>query len=304
VEGVYAMSKVCVIAGLTATGKSKAAINLAKHWNAEIISADSVAVYKHLDIGSAKVLHPQQEGITHHLIDICELDVLYNVAQFQKDARNLIAEIQARGKNVIVVGGTGLYIKALLYDYRFNEESFNRVEREEDTPLLYSELLIKDKESALSIHRNNRKRIIRALASFDYHQNTRSNLNENNKDEQIIAGTVFFLQGDRALIYKRINDRVDEMIASGLVEEVTSLYEKDQHLFDKQALKSIGYQEFADYFLGNNDLATTIALIKRNTRRFAKRQITWFKHQQESIWIDIFNEDVDEILLKWAQSQK
>ncbi len=298
------MSKVCVIAGLTATGKSKAAINLAKHWNAEIISADSVAVYKHLDIGSAKVLHPQQEGITHHLSDICELDVLYNVAQFQKDARNLIAEIQARGKNVIVVGGTGLYIKALLYDYRFNEESFNRVEREEDTPLLYSELLIKDKESALSIHPNNRKRIIRALASFDYHQNTRSNLNENNKDEQIIAGTVFFLQGDRELIYKRINDRVDEMIASGLVEEVTSLYEKDQHLFDKQALKSIGYQEFADYFLGNNDLATTIALIKRNTRRFAKRQITWFKHQQESIWIDIFNEDVDEILLKWAQSQK
>ena len=142
------MSKVCVIAGLTATGKSKAAITLAKKWNAEIISADSVAVYRHLDIGSAKVTKQEQEGIPHHLIDICDLDETYNVARFQKEARLLIEEIHSKGKNVIVAGGTGLYIKALLYDYRFNEEEIVHEVRTESTKDLYQELLTKDKDSA------------------------------------------------------------------------------------------------------------------------------------------------------------
>ena len=298
------MSRVCVIAGLTATGKSKAAITLAKKWNAEIISADSVAVYKHLDIGSAKVSKQEQDGIPHYLIDICELDEMYNVARFQREARLLIEEIHAKGKNVIVVGGTGLYIKALLYDYRFNEEEMAHKVRNESTQELYEELLIKDRESAEVIHPNNRKRLIRALESFDYHQETRSNLNNQNKDEQVIEGTVFFLQGDRQKIYERINSRVDIMIDLGLVDEVSSLYSNDKFVFDKQALNSIGYREFKDYFLGNNNLDETIDLIKRNTRRFAKRQITWFKNQQECILIDIFNEDVDEILENWTRTLK
>ena len=298
------MSKVCVIAGLTATGKSKAAITLAKKWNAEIISADSVAVYRHLDIGSAKVTKQEQEGIPHHLIDICDLDETYNVARFQKEARLLIEEIHSKGKNVIVVGGTGLYIKALLYDYRFNEEEIVHEVRTESTKDLYQELLTKDKDSAEAIHPNNRKRVIRALDSFDYHQETRNKLNNQNKNEQIIDGTVFFLQGDRQKIYERINSRVDIMIDMGLVEEVSSLYSNDKLVFDKQALNSIGYREFKDYFLGNNSLDETISLIKRNTRRFAKRQITWFKNQQDCVLIDIFNEDVDEVLENWTRTLK
>ena len=290
------MKPICVIAGLTATGKSNTAIEIAKIWNAEIISADSVAVYKHLDIGSAKLPLEKQEGIVHHLIDVCDIDEEYNVARFQKEARRLIKEIQSRGKNVIVVGGTGLYIKALLYDYRFEEESQTINERTETTDSLYEELLSKDPKSAETIHPNNRKRIIRALESYDLHKTSKHLLNKERKDVQIVPAYVYFLQGNRQVIYERINQRVDIMIQEGLLEEVKQLLETYPSLFTYQSVNSIGYKEFEAYFNKIQSLEDTRELIKRNTRRFAKRQLTWFKNQQESIWVDIINSNpVDKI---------
>lgn len=286
------MKKICVIAGLTATGKSSTAIELAKIWNAEIISADSVAVYKGLDIGSAKPTETERQGITHHLIDVHDYKQPYSVALFQKEGRRLIKKIQARNKNVIVVGGTGLYIKALLYDYRFEEEVQTEYLRHEETPVLYEELKTKDAMAAKSIHPNNRKRILRALESFDTHRQTRFELSQTHKDTQIIDAHIFFLQGDRQKIYKRIDQRVLNMFENGLEKEVTDFYLKDPNLFENTSFQSIGYREFESYFKKEIDKDTLIQLIQRNTRRFAKRQITWFKHQQPSIWIDIFNEDV------------
>lgn len=292
------MKKVLVIAGLTATGKSEAAIKIAQKWNAEIISADSVAVYKGLDIGSAKANKEEQALIPHHLIDVLEYNEVYNVARFQKEARRLIEEIQQRGKNVIIVGGTGLYIKALLYDYKFTEETQTVYERDESTEDLYRELVEKDEATSKTLHPNNRKRIIRALESYDKNDKKRSEITNNNKDQQIIPAHIYFLQGDREKIYERINNRVERMFELGLEKEVLDFYKKDSNIFSYPSFQSIGYREFEDYINNKIDKTTLISLIQRNTRRFAKRQITWFKHQQPSIWIDIFNEDTVNIITK------
>lgn len=292
------MKKVLVIAGLTATGKSEAAIKIAQKWNAEIISADSVAVYKGLDIGSAKANKEEQALIPHHLIDVLEYNEVYNVARFQKEARRLIEEIQQRGKNVIIVGGTGLYIKALLYDYKFTEETQTVYERDESTEDLYRELVEKDEATSKTLHPNNRKRIIRALESYDKNDKKRSEITNNNKDQQIIPAHIYFLQGDREKIYERINNRVERMFELGLEKEVLDFYKKDSNIFSYPSFQSIGYREFEDYINNKIDKTTLISLIQRNTRRFAKRQITWFKHQQPSIWIDILNEDTVNIITK------
>lgn len=292
------MKKVLVIAGLTATGKSEAAIKIAQKWNAEIISADSVAVYKGLDIGSAKANKEEQALIPHHLIDVLEYNEVYNVARFQKEARRLIEEIQQRGKNVIIVGGTGLYIKALLYDYKFTEETQTVYERDELTEDLYRELVEKDEATSKTLHPNNRKRIIRALESYDKNDKKRSEITNNNKDQQIIPAHIYFLQGDREKIYERINNRVERMFELGLEKEVLDFYKKDSNIFSYPSFQSIGYREFEDYINNKIDKTTLISLIQRNTRRFAKRQITWFKHQQPSIWIDILNEDIVNIITK------
>lgn len=292
------MKKVLVIAGLTATGKSEAAIKIAQKWNAEIISADSVAVYKGLDIGSAKANKEEQALIPHHLIDVLEYNEVYNVARFQKEARRLIEEIQQRGKNVIIVGGTGLYIKALLYDYKFTEETQTVYERDELTEDLYRELVEKDEATSKTLHPNNRKRIIRALESYDKNDKKRSEITNNNKDQQIIPAHIYFLKGDREKIYERINNRVERMFELGLEKEVLDFYKKDSNIFSYPSFQSIGYREFEDYINNKIDKTTLISLIQRNTRRFAKRQITWFKHQQPSIWIDILNEDTVNIITK------
>ncbi len=282
---------IVVIAGQTATGKTETAVKLAKIIDAEIISADSVAVYKHLNIGSAKPSLEEREGIVHHLIDVYELDETYNVAVFQKEARRLIQEIEARNKHVIVVGGTGLYIKALLYDYRFENETIEVKERTESNESLYQELLLKDLETAKSIHPNNRKRVLRALDSYDYHGKTRQELNKEGKDTQIIDAHVFYLMGNKEKIDERINQRVAHMFEKGLEAEVESLYKLNPQLFEYNSTHSIGYKEFKNYFDGNIDKEGLVFEIQRNTRRFAKRQMTWFKHQLPSIWIDIFEED-------------
>lgn len=291
------MKKVCVIAGLTATGKSKAAIELAQKWNAEIISADSVAVYKGLDIGSAKASLEEQAMVPHHMIDVLDYTETYNVARFQEEGRALIKQIHNRGKNVIVVGGTGLYIKALLYDYKFQKEHLEDYIREEETEILYKELLEKDPALKETIHPNNRKRIIRALESFEQQQKTRADITENNKDKQIIPAEIFFLQGDREKIYESINKRVEIMFEMGLEKEVKDFFDQDVDMFKNTSFQSIGYREFEGYLNHEISKETLKELIKRNTRRFAKRQITWFRHQQPSTWIDIFNDDVVSTIL-------
>lgn len=288
------MKPVLVIAGLTASGKSALAIDLAHKLKGEIISADSVAVYEELNIGSAKLPYEDRGGIEHHLLNVRSITEPYNVAAFQRDARALIADIHARGKLPIVVGGTGLYINALIKDYRFELETLEVLpEDTRDTEILYRELETKDPEAALTIHPNNRKRILRALESVNYHQETRKKLNQDKKDQFVYDALVLFLQGDRKKIYERIEHRVDIMFGSGLIEEVKGLYDHDPRVFDLQSMQSIGYREFQDYFTKDLALEEVERLIKRNTRRFAKRQLTWFKHQTDSVWIDIFSDSFE-----------
>ena len=300
------MQQVLVITGLTASGKSKMGIDLAHHFNGEIISADSVAVYKDLDIGSAKLPLAERDGITHHLMDVYEYTDSFNVVEFQKEARRLIDDITSRGKLPIVVGGTGLYVNALLNDYRFEEE-LDRIQIEDnrDNETIYNELLDLDPKAAKQIHMNNRQRVLRALDRVKYHDKTSEEITSYNKDKRLYDATVFFLQGDRSKMYERINQRVEVMFEEGLVEEVTLLLKKTPHLFDLQSVQSIGYREFKSFFDGVMSLEEVKHLIQRNTRRFAKRQITWFKHQTPNITIDIFEPgfygDVVKVVTEWIK---
>ncbi len=282
------MKKIVVIAGVTASGKTKMGVALAHRFNGEIISADSVAVYRELNIGSAKPSMEEREGIIHHLIDVTSIEEPYHVAQFQKDARAAIAAIHAKGKLPIIVGGTGLYINALVNDYRFEEEvpdvkdSFEGI----DDDTLYQMLQERDSEAAQSVHPNNRKRIVRTLNMLQDGK-TKTEIHENQKNVALFDACIFFLQTDRAVLYERINKRVDMMMAQGLESEVSCLLHHNPKLFELQALQAIGYREFEPFFNHEISAEARDELIKRNTRRFAKRQITWFKHQTPSQWIDI-----------------
>lgn len=286
------MKQVIVVAGVTASGKTKLGVELAKKYNGEIISADSVAVYKELNIGSAKPTLEERQGIKHYLIDEVSIDEGYHVARFQKEARKAIDEIHAKGKIPIVVGGTGLYINALINDYRFEDEE-DHDELTETTEALYDRLKAEKPELVDTVHPANRKRIIRSLQRKE----------ESYEGETLLYDAcVFFLQGDREHVYQRINTRVERMIEQGLIKEVEGLLETNPNSFDLQALQSIGYREFKDYFQGNKSQEELISEIQRNTRRFAKRQMTWFRHKTPSHWIDINNlSEVDEIIEKWIK---
>lgn len=287
------MKKVLVIAGVTGSGKTKLGIELANAFNGEIISADSVAIYRGLNIGSAKPDEKELSQAKHHMIDILDVNDSYSVAQFQKDARALIDDISNRGKLPIVVGGTGLYINALINNYDFEEDEQEVFENESSyTDIeLYNLLIERNPEVASTVHQNNRKRVLRALVK-------KPSLNRGN--EPVYDALVFFLQSDRELIHNRINMRVDKMFDCGLVKEVEDLYQQHPQLFTYQGIQSIGYREFEDYFKNETPLEEVKELIKRNTRRFAKRQITWFKNKTNSIWIDIKQPgDVYEYINKW-----
>lgn len=291
------MKKVIVIAGVTATGKTSLGVKLAKKYNGEIINADSVSIYKDLNIGSAKASLEEQDGIKHHLLDQLSLEKDYSVADFQSDARALINDIVARGKTPIVVGGTGLYINALIYNYHFEKEELVEVDENLSNAEL-KELLDKlDPESSSKIHINNRKRLQRAVQIAQTHGKSKSEVNKSGKDRQVYDAKIFFLQGDRKKLYDRINERVDIMFEQGLFEEVEKLHQNNKNFFEMKSVSSIGYQEFREYFLGNIPLTEVKELIKRNTRRLAKRQITWFKHQTSSKWLDIFEDDVFDTLV-------
>jgi len=266
-----------VIVGPTGVGKTKLSVALAKKLNAEIVNADSMQVYKGLDIGTAKVRKEEQEGIPHHLFDIVEADTLYTVYDYQKDARKKIEEIQSRKKNVILVGGTGLYIRSCLYDYQFQEEE----KQESFDHLSNQELLekISTYTDSVSVHPNNRKRLIRLLNRI---QNGETNLSP--KSQPIYDFYMIGLTTEREILYEKINARVDLMVEAGLFQEVEDLYKKNIH--SKAVETGIGYKELYHYFDGKITKEEAIEEVKKNSRHYAKRQYTFFKHQFPVHWFE------------------
>ena len=286
--------KVIVIIGPTSVGKTKLSIELAKKLNGEVINADSTQVYKELDIATAKIKEEETEGIPHHLFDIKELKDDYTVYDYQKDCRNKIDEIISRGKTPILVGGTGLYIKAALYDYKFDEEVSNNEYNNYSNEELYEKL--KQININTNIHPNNRKRIIRAL---NYNDNTNKVLSEKDKTNKLLYDAIFIgITCDRDKLYERINNRVDIMVKDGLIEEAKKIYNKN--IRTKAVMTPIGYKELFDYFDGNISLEDSIELIKQRSRKYAKRQYTWNRHQFSVNWFEVdfdnFEVTVDKVL--------
>lgn len=285
--------KVVCIMGPTAVGKTKLSIDLAKRYNGEIISGDSMQVYRGMDIGTAKIKQDEMEGIPHHLIDIKEPDEPFNVAQFQEIATSCIEEIASRGKLPIIVGGTGLYIEAVLRNYTFSEavsdtdyrSGLEKLAEEQGVEAVHRQLAEVDRKSAEAIHPNNVRRVIRALEIFHCTGRTMSEQLEKQNKEYIYDAALIGLTMDRELLYKRINQRVDIMMEEGLLEEVKSFY--DQGLRDCQSIQAIGYKELYDYFDGKVALEDAVGNLKQNSRRYAKRQLTWFKNKMDIAWFEM-----------------
>ncbi|MEI5994946.1 tRNA (adenosine(37)-N6)-dimethylallyltransferase MiaA [Candidatus Enterococcus mansonii] len=282
------MKKVLVIVGPTAVGKTALSIELAKKLNGEIISGDSMQVYKRLDIGTAKVTKEEKEDIPHHLIDCRELSETYSVADFQKEGREIIEDIINRGKLPIVVGGTGLYIQALLYEFELGaqdestdiREKYEQYAVEHGNQLLWEILQKKDPKAAESIHFNNRKKVVRALEVFD--KTGYSILSPKEKPKRLYDYFLIGLETDRSLLYERINARVESMLANGLLKEADLLYKNQS----EQAIQGIGYKEFFPYFEEKITLEEATEQVKQNSRRYAKRQLTWFRNRMNASWWD------------------
>ena len=284
------MNKVIVILGPTAVGKTKLSVELAKKINGEIINADSTQVYKNLNIATAKITEEEKENIVHHLFDVKEINDDYTVYDYQKDVRKLIEDIKSRGKPPILVGGTGLYIKAALYDYEFDEEELIVSDYSKySTDELYSMLLKIDSET--KIHKNNRKRIERTLDVY----NSKGKLDKKTNKDTLLYDSIFIgLTTSRELLYDRINLRVDKMLDAGLLEEAKWLY--DTNVRTKAVMTPIGYKELFEYFDGNITKDEAIELIKKNSRRYAKRQYTWFNNQMNIKWFDVNFEDFNKTI--------
>ena len=275
---------IIVISGPTGVGKTKLSIALAKKYNAEIINADSVQVYKKMDIVSAKITNEEKEGVVHHLLDIKNYDENYTVYDYQLDARKVIKECLKKDKNVIIVGGTGLYIKALLYDYRFNkDEDINKYNNLSNQELINK---IKNIDKNILIDENNKRRLIRKLINLE------NNTNINNGDVLLYNNVVFIgLTTSRDILYKKINDRVDTMIDNGLLNEAKYFYNLNKNT---KSLKTvIGYKELFMYFDGKISKSEAINLIKQRSRHYAKRQYTWFKNKMSLKWFNVNYDNFD-----------
>ena len=268
---------IIVITGPTAVGKTKLSIELAKKYNAEIINYDSVQIYREMDIASAKVTKEEAEGIPHHLIDIKNYDEDYSVYDYQIDARKTIKELEEKGKNIIFVGGTGLYVKAALFDYQFKEEEKNTEYESLSNEELYSRIMKIDKD--IEVDKDNKRRLIRTLINLE---------NDNisyNKDKLLYDNVYFIgLETDRDILYDRINKRVDIMVENGLIEEAKYFYNKER---TKATMTPIGYKELFKYFDGEISKEEAIDLIKKNSRHYAKRQFTFFKNQMDIKWFNV-----------------
>ena len=281
---------IIVITGPTAVGKTKLSIELAKKYNAQIINSDSVQVYKKMDIASAKVTNEEKEGIIHHLLDIKDYNENYTVYDYQKDARNIIDRLLKENKNIILVGGTGLYIKAALYDYRFNEEEKTNDYEDLSNEELYNEIIKLNPES--KVDKNNNRRLIRELINL-------KNNSLNNLGDNLLYNDVYFigLTTDRKILYDKINKRVDEMIKNGLIDEAKYFYNLDKNA---KSLKTvIGYKELFKYFDNEISYEEATKLIKKNSRHYAKRQYTWFNNKMNITWFDVdfnnFNNTINEV---------
>lgn len=291
------MKKVLSIVGPTAVGKTALSIQLAKQFSAEIISGDSMQVYKGMDIGTGKITHEEMQGITHYMLDIKEPNESFSVAEFKERVEHYIDVIHKQNKLPIIVGGTGLYIQSVLYDYHFSDRKRNetiskRLEqhvKEHGVDELYERLQQIDPEQAEKIHPNNYRRVIRALEIYETTGLTMSQYHKQQKKEAKYDYLIIGLEMERTLLYEKINRRVDEMIEIGLVDEVKSLY--NQGLENSQAMKAIGYKELIPYFNGKQTLEQSIQLLKHNTRRYAKRQFTWFKNKMNVEWFDVTNNE-------------
>lgn len=306
------MKPLIVLTGPTAAGKTKLSIELAKTINGEIISADSMQVYRHMDIGSAKIRQEEMQGVRHYLVDILEPTEDFHIVLFQKYAKQAIAEIYAKGKIPIIVGGTGFYIQSVLYDIDFQDgeedselrEHLEQIAQEKGAEYLHNILKECDPKAAEEIHANNIKRVIRAI---EFHRQTGKKISEHNEVERqkksVYDSRYFVLTDQRERLYKAIDRRVDQMIAEGLVDEVKRLMEMGCKR-DSTAMQGLGYKEIISYLMGEISLDTAIYTIKRDTRHFAKRQLTWFRRERDVIWIekDKFAYD-DEKMLQYIKTQ-
>ena len=280
--------KVIVILGPTAVGKTKLSVELAKKLNGEVINADSTQVYQGLDIATAKVTEAEKEGIPHHLFDIKKVTEDYSVSDYQKDVRMVIEDCMKRGKTPILVGGTGLYVKAALYDYQFEPTSYKGDYHQFSNEALYQQLCQINPNT--KIHFNNRKRMERAL---DYYHETGQVLELKEKSETLLYPTIFIgLTCERHLLYECINHRVDRMKEKGLVEEAKKIY--DSHIRTKAILTPIGYKQLFPYFEGTESLEHCLDHIKKESRHHGKRQYTFFKHQLPVHWIEVNFEQFDQ----------
>lgn len=295
-----------VLTGPTAVGKTKLSIALAKAVSGEILSADSMQVYKHMDIGSAKISREEMEDVPHHLIDVLEPWEDFNVVIFKEKCEECLQGIYERGNIPILTGGTGFYIQAVLRDIDFTENredtpfraSLEKTAREKGARFLHEKLREVDPASAEAIHENNIKRTIRALEYYELTGERISEHNEQEKQKESAYNSCYFVLNDlRERLYARIETRVDEMLAAGLVDEVKKL--KAMGLKRGMvSMQGLGYKEILDYLDGECSLEEAAALIKRDTRHFAKRQLTWFRRERDVIWIDKdrFDYDDDKIL--------
>ncbi|WP_018590996.1 tRNA (adenosine(37)-N6)-dimethylallyltransferase MiaA [Terrisporobacter glycolicus] len=291
-----------ILTGPTAVGKTALSIELAKDLNAEIISADSMQIYEYMDIGSAKVTKEEMDGVTHHMIDEVKPDFPFSVSEFQDRANKYIKEVANKGKNVLVTGGTGLYLNSLIYNMDFAKSNSNSKIREEleeelsekGIDYMHDKLKSLDSEAASRIHKNNTKRVIRALEVCLDGKKMQDFSNDLKYNEDYLP-IIIVLNRHREILYNRINKRVDIMMEAGLIEEVKKLLDMG---YDKNliSMQGIGYKEIVKYLEGEYTLEEAVEIIKRDSRRYAKRQITWFKRYKDSEWFDLEKYDNMELL--------
>lgn len=287
-------NKLIVLTGPTAVGKTALSIKLAKKLNGEIISADSMQVYKYMNIGTAKITKEEMQGIKHYLIDEFNPDEEFNIAKFKQYADMYINEIYKKNKLPIIVGGTGFYIQSVLYNIDFEETEKNNeyrknledLAKEKGAEYLHNMLKEIDEQSAIAIHPNNIKRVIRAIEYFNQTGHKISKHNEEQRQKQSPYDFKYFVLNDnREEIYKRIDNRIDIMIENGLINEVKNLIDMN-YSRDLVSMKGLGYKEILAYLYGEISLDEAIYILKRDTRHFAKRQLTWFKREKDVIWVN------------------
>ncbi len=288
------MKKVLVIVGPTGVGKTSLSVYLAKQFQGEIISGDSMQVYKEMSIGTAKIKEEEKEDIPHYLVDTFHFDEEYNVKEFQNLSRKYIDEITEHKHLPIICGGTGLYIKSAIYDYTFLEqkqdEKFISYLKALSNDQLWGLLRVIDPKVCETIHHNNRQRIVRAL-SMAHDGEKKSNIVDAQQHEPIYDVFIIGLTMEREQLYERINKRVDMMMKEGLFEEIQGLVKDYEKIWDLQSFKGIGYKEWKAYFDGNTTKEECVEKIKKNSRNFAKRQYTWFRNQMDVHWYDVKDKD-------------